>query len=36
LFFNGLLHMWVKDTDGTQFRHQAGELIKSHMDLRKK
>ena len=36
LFFGGLLHMWVKDIDGTQFRHQATELIKSHMRLRRK
>ena len=36
LFFNGLLHMWVKDIEGTQFRQQANELIKSHMRLRRK
>jgi len=36
LFFSGLLHMWVKDTDGTRFRHQATKLIKSHMNLRRK
>ncbi len=36
LFFNGLLHMWVKDIDGTQFRQQATELINSHMQLRRK
>lgn len=36
LFFGGLLHMWVKDIDGTQFRQQAAELIKSHMQLRRK
>jgi TetR/AcrR family transcriptional regulator, acrAB operon repressor len=36
LFFSGLLHMWVKDTDGTRFRHQAKELIKSHINLRRK
>lgn len=36
LFFVGLLHMWVKDTDGTRFRHQANELIKAHMRLRRR
>jgi len=36
LFFSGLLHMWVKDVDGKQFRHQANELIKSHMRLRRR
>jgi len=36
LFFGGLLHMWVKDIDGTQFRQHATELIKSHMQLRRK
>jgi TetR/AcrR family acrAB operon transcriptional repressor len=35
LFFIGLLHMWVKDTDGNQFRHQAIELVKAHMSLRR-
>ena len=35
LFFSGLLHMWVKDADGKQFRRQANELIKSHMRLRR-
>lgn len=35
LFFAGLLHMWVKDTQGTRFRHQAVQLIKSHMQLRR-
>lgn len=34
LFFIGLLHMWVKDTRGDQFRHQAIELVKAHMRLR--
>ena len=34
LFFIGLLHMWVKDTEGNQFRHQAIDLIKTHMRLR--
>jgi TetR/AcrR family acrAB operon transcriptional repressor len=36
IFFSGLLHMWVKDLDGTQFRQQSIELIKSHIDLRRK
>ncbi|MDI1299468.1 TetR family transcriptional regulator [Methylotenera sp.] len=36
LFFSGLLHMWVKDADGTMFRHQAKDLIKSHINLRRK
>ncbi|MGQ0442322.1 MAG: TetR family transcriptional regulator [Methylophilaceae bacterium] len=36
LFFSGLLHMWVKDTDGSRFRHQATDLIKSHIHLRRK
>jgi TetR/AcrR family transcriptional regulator, acrAB operon repressor len=36
LFFGGLLHMWVKDADGTRFRHQATDLIKSHINLRRK
>ena len=36
LFFGGLLHMWVKDFDGTMFRHQAKDLIKSHINLRRK
>lgn len=36
LFFSGLLHTWVKDTDGKRFRHQAIDLIKSHMKLRRK
>jgi len=36
LFFSGLLHMWVKDADGSRFRHQATELIKSHINLRRK
>jgi TetR/AcrR family acrAB operon transcriptional repressor len=35
LFFGGLLHMWVKDADGSQFRVQALDLIQSHMDLRR-
>ena len=36
LFFSGLLHMWIKDTDGTRFRFQAIQLIKSHIALRRK
>lgn len=36
LFFIGLLHMWVKDIEGNQFRHQAIELIKTHMQLRRR
>jgi TetR/AcrR family acrAB operon transcriptional repressor len=36
IFFIGLLHMWVKDIDGAQFRHQANDLIKHHISLRKK
>jgi TetR/AcrR family transcriptional regulator, acrAB operon repressor len=36
LFFSGLLHMWVKDMDGTRFRHQAKQLIQSHINLRRK
>ena len=36
LFFSGLLHMWVKDADGSRFRHQATELIKSHISLRRR
>jgi TetR/AcrR family transcriptional regulator, acrAB operon repressor len=36
LFFSGLLHMWVKDADGTKFRFQAKDLIKSHINLRRK
>lgn len=36
LFFIGLLHMWVKDTRGDLFRHQAIELVKSHMGLRRR
>ncbi len=35
LFFIGLLHMWVKDTDGNRFRYQAIELVKSHIRLRR-
>lgn len=36
LFFSGLLHMWVKDSDGNRFRNQAEDLIKAHINLRKK
>lgn len=36
LFFSGLLHMWVKDADGTRFRNQAKALITAHMNLRRK
>jgi TetR/AcrR family acrAB operon transcriptional repressor len=36
LFFSGLLHMWIKDTDGSRFRFQAKDLIKSHINLRRK
>lgn len=36
LFFSGLLHMWVKDVNNNGFRHSARELIRFHMQLRKK
>ncbi len=36
LFFSGLLHMWVKDTEGTLFRDRAMQLIDTHIKLRKK
>ncbi|AKR42491.1 TetR family transcriptional regulator [Methylophilus sp. TWE2] len=36
LFFSGLLHMWVKDTEGTLFRDRAMQLIDAHIKLRKK
>lgn len=36
LFFSGLLHMWVKDADGTLFRNQAQSLIRNHIQLRKR
>lgn len=36
LFFMGLLNMWVKDIEGKQFRHQAVELIKAHIALRRR
>ena len=35
LFFIGLLHMWVKDTDGNRFRYQAIDLVRAHMRLRR-
>ncbi|PPD18152.1 MAG: TetR family transcriptional regulator [Methylotenera sp.] len=36
LFFSGLLHMWVKDSDGSRFRYQAKTLIQSHINLRRR
>lgn len=36
LFFSGLLHMWVKDTEGSLFRDRAMQLIDAHIKLRKK
>ncbi|MCH9798475.1 MAG: TetR family transcriptional regulator [Betaproteobacteria bacterium] len=36
LFFSGLLHMWVKDSDGSRLKGQAETLIKAHINLRKK
>jgi TetR/AcrR family transcriptional regulator, acrAB operon repressor len=36
LFFIGLLHMWVKDTRGDQYRHQAIELVRAHIGLRRR
>lgn len=36
LFFSGLLHMWVKDSDGVRFRNQAKTLISNHINLRRK
>jgi len=35
LFFSGLLHMWVKDGDGTLFRNRANALIETHIKLRR-
>ncbi len=35
LFFSGLLHMWVKDADGSLFRNRAQTLIKTHINLRR-
>lgn len=36
LFFGGLLHMWVKDSDGNRFRNHANALISNHIKLRRK
>lgn len=36
LFFSGLLHLWVKDVNSSLFRQQAIDLIKSHIQLRRK
>lgn len=36
LFFSGLLHMWVKDTDGNRYRNQAQTLIHTHIEMRRK
>lgn len=36
LFFTGLLHMWVKDTDGKHYRKQAKDRIKTHIKLKRK
>lgn len=35
LFFSGLLHMWVKDSEGNLFRNRAMQLIESHIRLRR-
>jgi TetR/AcrR family acrAB operon transcriptional repressor len=35
LFFVGLLNMWVKDTQGKQFRPRAIQLIRSHIQMRR-
>ncbi len=35
LFFSGLLHMWVKDTDGNRYRNQAETLIHTHIEMRR-
>lgn len=35
LFFSGLLHMWVKDSEGNLFRDRAMQLIDTHIRLRK-
>lgn len=35
LFFTGLLHLWVKDTEGTYFRNQANQLVSAHINLRR-
>lgn len=36
LFFTGLLHMWVKDSENGIYRQQAHELIKAHISLRRR
>lgn len=36
LFFSGLLHMWVKYEDGSQFRNHADNLIKTHIKLKRR
>lgn len=36
LFFIGLLHMWVKDINNRGFRKSASELIRFHIELRRK
>lgn len=36
LFFIGLLHMWVKDINNRGFRESASELIRFHIELRRK
>jgi TetR/AcrR family acrAB operon transcriptional repressor len=36
LFFGGLLHMWVKDSEGKRFREHANALISAHIRLRRK
>lgn len=36
LFFTGLLHMWVKDSENGIYRQQAHELIKTHISLRRR
>lgn len=35
LFFIGLLHMWVKDSEGCHFRNQASQLVGTHIKLRR-
>lgn len=35
LFFGGLLHLWVKDAQGTQVRSKAHALISAHVKLRR-
>jgi len=36
LFFTGLLHMWVKDSENGIYRQQAHELIKAHIGQRRR